>query len=104
MEDLDIGGSWDADFLNLITIDLYTCKNGIDYNENNIDCTTYDMLEEMAGNNDSFEFEIYYPAVQYQPIDKNNPIFIRNIFGLILSARYWKLADRERIACLVNIM
>ena len=27
MEDIDIGGSWDSDFLNLITLDLYNCKN-----------------------------------------------------------------------------
>jgi hypothetical protein len=94
MEDLDIGGSWDADFLNLITFDLYTCKNGIDYNENNIDCTTYDMLEEMAGNNDSFEFEIYYPAVQYQPIDKNNPIFIRYYNYFYHLSKYSNKIDR----------
>ena len=35
MEDLDIGGSFDSDFLNLITFDLYICKNGIEYDENN---------------------------------------------------------------------
>ena len=94
MEDLDIGGSWDANFLNLITFDLYTCKNGIDYNESNINCTTYDMLEEMAGNNDSFEFEIYYPAVQYQPIDKNNPIFIRYYNYFYHLSKYSNKIDR----------
>ena len=46
MEDLNIGGSWDSDFLNLITLDLYTCKNGINYDESSTDCTTYD---EIAG-------------------------------------------------------
>ena len=94
MEDLDIGGSWDADFLNLITFDLYTCKNGIDYNDNNINCTTYAMLEEMAGKNDSFEFEIYYPAVQYQPIDKNNPIFIRYYNYFYHLSKYSNKIDR----------
>ena len=33
MEDLDIGGSWDTNFLDLITFDLYACKNGINYDE-----------------------------------------------------------------------
>ena len=94
MEDLDIGGSWEADFLNLITFDLYTCKNGIDYNDNNINCTTYAMLEEMAGKNDSFEFEIYYPAVQYQPIDKNNPIFIRYYNYFYHLSKYSNKIDR----------
>ena len=41
MEDLDIGGSWDTDFLDLITFDLYICRNGINYDENNTNCTTY---------------------------------------------------------------
>ena len=41
MEDLDIGGSWYSNFLDLITFDLYTCKNGIDYDEKNENCTTY---------------------------------------------------------------
>ena len=77
MEDLDIGGSWDSNFLDLITLDLYTCKNGIDYDENNTNCTTYDQIAESAGINDCFEFEMYYPVVQYQPINKTNPIFIR---------------------------
>ena len=94
MEDLDIGGSWDADFLNLITFDLYTCKNGIDYNESNINCTTFAMLEDMAGYNDSFEFEIYYPAVQYQPIDKNNPIFIRYYNYFYHLSKYSNKIDR----------
>ena len=33
MEDIDIGGSWDTSFLDLVTLDIYTCKNGIDYDE-----------------------------------------------------------------------
>ena len=41
MEDLDIGGSWDTDFLDLITFDLYICKNGINYDEKNTNCRNY---------------------------------------------------------------
>ena len=33
MEDLDMGGSWDNDFINYVEFDLYACKNGIDYDE-----------------------------------------------------------------------
>ena len=65
MEDLDIGGSWDSDFLNLIILDLYACKNGIEYNENNTDCTTYDEIFSLTGQNDCCQFELYYPTVQY---------------------------------------
>ena len=77
MEDLDIGGSWDADFLDLVTLDLYNCKDGIDYDEDNSNCTTYDEIEQFAGNNNNLQFEIYYPIVNYQPMNKTNPIFIK---------------------------
>ena len=77
MEDLDIGGSWDVDFLNLVTLDLYNCKDGIDYDEDNPNCTSYDKIEQFAGQNNNFQFEIYYPIVNYQPMNKTNPIFIK---------------------------
>ena len=35
MEDLDMGGNWDSNFINYISFDLYICKNEIDYDENN---------------------------------------------------------------------
>ena len=31
MEELKIGGNWNSKFLFLITLDIYACKNGIDY-------------------------------------------------------------------------
>jgi hypothetical protein len=77
MEDIDIGGSWDSDFLNLVTLDIYNCKNGIDYDENNTNCTKYEKIREIAGENNNFQFEIYYPVVHYQPLNKTNPIFIK---------------------------
>ena len=50
------------------SIDIYTCKNGIEYDENNPDCTTYDEIADLAGDNDCFEFEMYYPSFQYDLI------------------------------------
>ena len=94
MEDIDIGGSWDADFLYLITFDLYTCKNGIDYNESNPNCTTYEEISEAAGNNDCLEFEMYYPVVQYQPMNKTNPIFVRYYNYFYHLSRYSNKIDR----------
>ena len=35
MEDLNVGGSWNTDFLNFIRFDLYMCKDGVDYNKTN---------------------------------------------------------------------
>ena len=79
MEDLDIGGSWDSDFLFLISFDIYACKNGIDYDENNTDCTSYDKIVNFTGANNCLEFEMYYPIVHYQPMNKTIPIFIEYI-------------------------
>ena len=94
MEDLDIGGSWDSNFLDLITFDLYICKNGINYDEENINCTTYEKIIEAAGTNDCFEFEMYYPVVQYQPINKTKPIFIRYYNYFYHLSRYSNKIDR----------
>ena len=77
MENLDIGGNWDYDFVNYVEFDLYTCKNGIDYDENNNNCTSYEDLINAAQKDNSFEFEIYYPLVHYQPMNKTNPIFVK---------------------------
>ena len=52
MEELDMGGSWDADFINYITFDIYNCKNGINYEENNPNCTSYDKIIEEANKYD----------------------------------------------------
>ena len=77
MEDIDVGGSWESDFLNLITFDLYNCKNGIDYDENNKNCTKYEKIREIAGENNNFQFEMYYPVVHYHPLNKTYPIFVK---------------------------
>ena len=94
MEDLDVGGSWDSDFLNLITFDLYICKNGIDYDKNNTNCTTYEKIAEEAGENDCFEFEMYYPVVQYQPLNQTNPIIVRYTNYFYHLSRFSNKIDR----------
>ena len=94
MDDLNVGGSWDADFLNLVTLDLYNCKDGIDYDENNTNCTTYDKIEEIAGENNNLQFEIYYPIVNYQPMNKKNPIFIKYINYFYHLSRFSNKIDR----------
>ena len=94
MDDLDVGGNWDADFLNLVTLDLYNCKDGIDYDENNSNCTTYDKIEEIAGKNNNLQFEIYYPIVNYQPMNKKNPIFIKYINYFYHLSRFSNKIDR----------
>ena len=94
MEDIDIGGSWDTNFLDLVTLDIYICKNGIDYNETDKNCTTYEELIKAAGDNDCYEFELFYPLVQYQPMNKDNPIFVSYSNYFYHFSRYSNKIDR----------
>jgi hypothetical protein len=85
MDDLNIGGNWNYDFINYVEFDLYICKNGEDYDENNINCTSYPY---------SLEFDIYYPLVHYQPMNKTNPIFIKYNSYFYLMSKYSNKIDR----------
>ena len=77
MDELNMGGNWDYNFLNYVKFDLYLCKNGIDYDENNLNCSSYDKIIEASDKYNSLAFEMYYPVVHYQPMNKTTPIFIR---------------------------
>jgi hypothetical protein len=76
MEGLDMGGSWMTSYINYIQFDLYYCQNGINYNETNDECTSFNKLRNFLGNNNSLDIEIYYPIVQFQPTNKTNPIVV----------------------------
>ena len=69
MEDLYIGGRWQSNFINYVEFDLFLCEDGINYNESDPRCTKYDTLINSMINN-SYEMEIYYPLVNYQPTNK----------------------------------
>ena len=73
MDDLYMGGGWGNDFIYFISMDLYLCKNGIEYDENNQNCTSYVKIKNLTGNNDSWAFEFLYPLVQFQPSNLKNP-------------------------------
>jgi hypothetical protein len=76
MEDLYIGGAWNSEFINYIRFDLYLCKNGINYNLSNNNCTSYDALKNKIGKNNNWYFELMYPVVQFQPTINEVPILI----------------------------
>ena len=76
MEDLNVGGSWNTDFLNFIRFDLYMCKDGVDYNETDSKCTTYENLDKVYGHGESVFFELLYPVIQFQPTNRYVPILI----------------------------
>ena len=93
MEDLNVGGNWQADFINYIEFDLYVCKNGINYNESDIKCTTYETIVNSSLNN-SYEMEIFYPLVYYQPTNKSIPIVVKYKNYFYHFSRYSNKIDR----------
>jgi len=94
MEDLYIGGNWDTDFLYFVQFDLYMCKNGIDYDGNNTNCTSYEEIAKLVDKYNCFDFEIYYPVVHYQPMNKATPIFVKYTNYFYHLSRFSNKIDR----------
>jgi hypothetical protein len=44
MDDVIVGGDWTSDYVSYIEFDLYLCKEGINYDANNPDCTSYENI------------------------------------------------------------
>ena len=76
MEDLNMGGSWNSEFVNYIRLDLNLCKDGIDYNESNTNCTPREYLNLLFGEDNNWFFELLYPSVQFQPNNNSMPILV----------------------------
>ena len=86
--------NWDTDFLNFVQFDLYICKNGIDYDKNNNNCTSYEQIAEMTGKYNSFDFEMYYPVVHCQPMNKTTPNFVKYTNYFYHLSRFSNKIDR----------
>ena len=76
MEELDMGGSWSSNFINYIQFDLYYCQDGVKYDELNPKCSSFNKIREFIGENNSLDINLYYPIVQFQPENVDNPITI----------------------------
>ena len=76
MENIDLGGSWNSDFVNYIRLDLNLCKDGSNYNSSNNNCTRPEYLTSLYGKDNNWFFELLYPSVQFQPHNKTMPIFV----------------------------
>ncbi len=76
IDDIELGGGWNADFLNYMEIDIYICKDGIEYNANNKNCTSYEKLKSNFTKNNSWAFEYFYPIVEFQPTNYENPVLV----------------------------
>ena len=95
-----IGGSWGKKEIDYIEINLYLCKNGINYDELNPQCTKFNDL--LKYHNTSWLFEFYYPIVQYQPLNIKEPI------DVVYRSYYYRLSSYagkvERIYLRENIL
>ena len=94
MEDLEMGGSFNAEFINYIRLDIYLCQNGIKYNETNDKCTTIDKFQELHGKDNAWFFEVFYPKVQFQPNEVGIPILILYQSYYYIFGRYSNKLDR----------
>ena len=94
MENLEMGGSFNAEFMNYIRLDIYLCENGIKYDENNNRCTPYDKFDELHKKNNAWFFEILYPKVQFQPTEKKFPILILYQTYYYIFSKYANKLDR----------
>ena len=72
-DNIELGGGWEHDFLHYIQLDIYLCKDGIEYDENNHNCTEFQQLKTKNG---SWGIEYFYPIVEYQPTNFENPILV----------------------------
>ena len=76
MDDLDMGGSFITEFIHYIRFDIYYCQDGMNYNETNSKCSSFDKIMDYIGNNNSLEIDFYYPIVHFQPTNKSYPIIV----------------------------
>jgi hypothetical protein len=94
MDELLMGGNWQANFINYIEFDLYICKDGINYNETDKDCSSYGKIMNASTEDNSFEMEFFYPVVYYQPTNKSTPIVVKYTSNFYLFSRYSNKIDR----------
>ena len=100
-KEIPFGGSWYSDSINFLEINLYLCKDGIDYNPYNENCTNISKIVK-AENNTNWLFEFYYPLAQFEPTNKNSPMsIIYRRYYYLLSSQTNKI---ERIYLQQNIL
>ena len=98
--DIPFGGSWLADSLYYLEVSLFLCEDGIKYNASDAKCTHLRDIVDYV--NSTWLFEFFYPIVQFQPTDHENPMMViyKNYYYRISSHAY-KL---ERLYIQENIL
>ena len=69
MEDLFMGGEYNSS-LYYVQFNLYICKDGIDYEQNNSNCVSYDQLNNFYND---LKIVFYYPSFQFHQINLESP-------------------------------
>ena len=87
-DDLSFGGNWNKDFINFIEINLYLCKDGINFNSSDPRCSQIEDF--LKHKNTSLSFDFYYPIVQFQPKNLKTPMSIiyKNYFYRLSSSSF----------------
>ena len=87
-DNITFGGNWNEKFLNYIEINLYLCEEGISYNSSDPRCDNLEKLLKKA--NSSLLFDFYFPIVQFQPTNLDNPVKIiyKNYYYRLTSYSY----------------
>ena len=73
-DEIPFGGSWNSDYIYYLEINLYLCKDGIDFNITDERCTNFTRLA--SENDTTWLFEFYYPLVQFEPTNLKKPMSI----------------------------
>jgi len=99
-DDIPWGGSWYGDILYFIEVNLFLCKEGINFNASDPRCTK--MTDLLQHRNTSWLFEFYFPVVQFQPTNIEVPM------AVIYRSYYYRLSSYankvERIYVQENIL
>ena len=97
--DILFGGNWNHNFLNYIEINLYLCEDGAAFNSSDPRCSKIDNY--LKSINSSLLFDFYFPIVQLQPKNLENPIQIiyKNYYYRLSTYNYkiQKLYIKEHI-------
>ena len=80
MEDLFMGGEFNSS-LYYVQLNLYICKDGIDYDQNNSNCVSNDKLNNFYN---YLKIIFYYPSFQFQQINYESPVKIQYFKNYVL--------------------
>ena len=71
-----MGGSYASDFIYHIRIDFFLCEDGVNFGTEGKKCADFDELAKYIGDKNVWHIAIYYPEIQFNPRNKNNPMEI----------------------------